>query len=779
MRKLHIIASSLLAACASGAFAESDLNEAATPGDEPGLSLQLAPATLAATGAPTAAEKNARLYQTWLTQINTPYAYQLVNYTGKGVLVGVVDSGVDMNNPTLKGQVVQGYNALTNKTGLGSNIADQIGHGSHVSGIIAGTLANGGLLEGVAPGAQLAMAKVFGATGSTSSTTIDAGINWLVNTAKAPIISMSLGGGSPANLASLQNGVTKGALFTIATGNDGAKNPSWPAGYASAAWAKGQIIAVGAVDSNSKLASFSNWCGTAAANCVVAPGVNIASTYMAAPNGAPQYAYMSGTSMATPMVAGQAALIKSQWNFLTAGTIAQVIFKSATYLCSNGKTGAACAAQSATPDAQYGWGLINVAASMQPIGGLTAPTVKGASTSLTTTSLVAGSAGVSAGIKSLSSMGLDVFGRGFEMNIGTAAVSTASMPTRPADLFAGFDRQASLVESARNGERLALSYSTPSNLSVQDPLGAPPAMVHMSYIRQNADGSSMGFGMGGMSKHFFGLESSGLTPMSMNQDSGRFNAPYFGLVKDASHVGYAFGLGDGLTVRLGSLNKAPPLALQPALLPYAYDQSRRSLTAFELQKNYGGTTLVATMGTLRETNSVLGTSGTGALGLQANPATTFVSLAGVRRLTDTLSLAGMVSYGRTAGYSNQSSEASFINGSSAMGTVAWSVGLAQRDWMKKGDMLGLTVAMPTKAISGSMAATTAVAQDQNDGSLIFATQSYNLRPTATERDFELAYAMPAGKLAKLSAAFMLRLNPGHDSAAPADKVAGVRYTKRF
>jgi len=779
MRKLHIIASSLLAACATGAFAQSGSGDSRSAFDDTSSSLQASAATLAAVAAPTAAEKTARGYQTWLTQINTPYAYQLGNYTGKGVLVGVVDSGIDANNPTLRGQTVLGYNALTNTSGLGANIADQIGHGSHVSGIIAGTLANGGLLEGVAPGAQLAMAKVFGATGSTSSTTIDAGINWLVNTAKAPIISMSLGGPSAANLASLQNGVAKGTLFTIATGNDGARNPSWPAGYASAAWAKGQIIAVGAVDGANKLASFSNWCGTTAAFCVVAPGVNIASTYMAASNGASQYVYMSGTSMATPMVAGEAALIKSQWNFLSAATIAQVIFKSATHLCSNGKTGAACTAQSATPDTQYGWGLINVAAAMQPIGGLTAPTVKGATTSLATTALVAGSTGVSAGIKSLDTVAIDVFGRGFTTNVGTATTSTASTRTQAADLFSSFDRQSSLIETARNGERLALAYSTPAGMLAMDPLAPVPATVHMAYSRQGADGSTMGFGMGGMSKQFFGLEASGMAPLSLNQESGRFNAPYFGLVKDATHVGYSMRLDGSTTLRFGSLTKAPPLALQSAFLPYLGDQSRRSLTALEVQKTFGATTLVTSVGMLRETNSVLGTSGTGALALQASPTTTFVSLAGAQRLTDTLSLAGMLSYGRTSGYTNQSTEASFLNGSSAMGTVAWSVGLAQRDWISRGDMLGLTLAMPAKAISGSMSATTAVSQDQNDGSLVYATQSFSLRPNATEHDVELAYSMPAGKLAKLSAAVMVRVNPGHDSSMPIDKVAGVRYTTRF
>jgi subtilisin family serine protease len=235
-----------------------------------------------------------------MTQLGRPYANQLGTGNGAGVTVGVVDSGLQLTHPTLKGQVLATYNAFTGST----DVTDQMGHGTHVSGLIAGSLANGSLTEGVAPGAKLVMAKVF-QTGSTDSLTIQRGIDWVVNTQKAPILSLSLGSSVLSLQAPIQNAVAKGALITAALGNDGKTNAaSWPAEFAKASWAKGQIIAVGAVDAANQRASFSNVDPTLANWTVYAPGVNVASSY-SVPTMQNAYVYMSGTSMATPIVAGQ------------------------------------------------------------------------------------------------------------------------------------------------------------------------------------------------------------------------------------------------------------------------------------------------------------------------------------------------------------------------------------------------------------------------------------------------------------------------------------------
>lgn len=362
--------------------------------------------------APTAAEMRSRSYQPWLNRVNKPYANQLGTGNGAGVTVGIVDSGAQASHPSLRNQITATFNAFNR----GTDITDQIGHGTHVAGVIAGTTASGALTEGIAPGAKLVMAKVF-TTGSSPTSTIEAGVNWVVNVQKAPIVSLSLGSSSVSMQASIQNAVAKGTLITAALGNDGRTNgASWPAQFAKASWAKGQVIAVGAVDGANKRASFSNYDPTLANWTVMAPGVNVLSAY-SVPASQNTYAYMSGTSMATPVVAGQAALIKSNWNFLPAKDIAQVIFQSATRLCSDAASAAACAARTSA-DRMYGWGLVNIGASLQPIGGLNVGTARGARVVYAGTLVAPPKAGLAAGLKGLNTMAVDKFNRGFVVNVG-------------------------------------------------------------------------------------------------------------------------------------------------------------------------------------------------------------------------------------------------------------------------------------------------------------------------------------------------------------------------
>ncbi|MEU5785328.1 S8 family peptidase [Micromonospora lupini] len=244
-----------------------------------------------------------------LDQIAAPEAWK-AGYTGTGVRVAVLDTGADFTHPDLAGRVVE----RADFTAEGGDAVDHNGHGTHVASTIAGTgAAAHGQRRGVAPDAKLVIGKVLDDHGSGADSGIIAGMEWAA--ARADVINMSLGGSSPDDgsdpLSLAVDGLSKstGALFVIAAGNSGAQISS--PGSASSA------LTVGAVDRDDKLADFSSRGPLVTSHVakpeLVAPGVDIVAARAAGTNLQDPidryYEGLSGTSMATPHVAGAAALL--------------------------------------------------------------------------------------------------------------------------------------------------------------------------------------------------------------------------------------------------------------------------------------------------------------------------------------------------------------------------------------------------------------------------------------------------------------------------------------
>ncbi|MEU1848134.1 S8 family peptidase [Streptomyces sp. NPDC019990] len=249
-------------------------------------------------------------------QIGAPKAWS-AGYDGKGVKIAVLDTGVDATHPDLKGQVIDAKNFTTSP-----DSSDKVGHGTHVASIAAGTGAkSGGKYKGVAPGAKVLNGKVLDDSGFGSDSEVLAGMEWAAAQG-ADVINMSLGGGDTPAIDPLEAAVNKlseekGVLFAIAAGNEGdGEQTIGSPGSAAAA------LTVGAVDDRDKLADFSSrgpGMDGALKPDVTAPGVDI--TAASAPGnqiadevGEKPAGYMtiSGTSMATPHVAGAAAILKQQ-----------------------------------------------------------------------------------------------------------------------------------------------------------------------------------------------------------------------------------------------------------------------------------------------------------------------------------------------------------------------------------------------------------------------------------------------------------------------------------
>jgi len=280
--------------------------------------------------------------------IDAPEAWNTT--TGNaGVVVAVIDEGVDINHPDLKGNIwtnpgeiagndvdddnngyvddINGYDFLNDDASVYdrdpiSGKGDE--HGTHVAGTIAATGNNG---EGITGGnwdAQIAALKFLGPDGGYTSDAVEA-INYAVHEGM-PISNNSWGGGgySQALYDAIDRADTSGHLFVAAAGNGGSDEvgdnndtvPHYPSSYPNA-----NIVAVSATNSTDALASFSNFGATSVD--LGAPGVGILSTL---PGNT--YGSYSGTSMASPHVAGVAALIKSQEPGLTESQIKSKILQS-------------------------------------------------------------------------------------------------------------------------------------------------------------------------------------------------------------------------------------------------------------------------------------------------------------------------------------------------------------------------------------------------------------------------------------------------------------------
>lgn len=264
-------------------------------------------------------------------QIGAPAAWA-AGYNGTGVKVAVLDTGVDAKHPDMA-QVKETKNFTT-----ASDAVDHQGHGTHVASTIAGSgTASGGKYKGVAPGADLLIGKVLGDDGAGATSWIIAGMEWAVDQG-ADVVSMSLGSTQPSDgtdpMAQAVDSLSdsSGALFVIAGGNSGpGKTTISTPGAADAA------LTVGAVDKSDQLASFSSR-GPRLGNGAVkpeitAPGVNIvaaraAGTTMGTPAGA-DYTSANGTSMATPHVAGAAAILKQRHPDWNGDRLKQVLISSA------------------------------------------------------------------------------------------------------------------------------------------------------------------------------------------------------------------------------------------------------------------------------------------------------------------------------------------------------------------------------------------------------------------------------------------------------------------
>lgn len=264
-----------------------------------------------------AAEPFINPWQWGLSAVGAPTAWGIIrDRTGKapgeGVVLAVLDTGIDPGHPDLGGKILAGVNTLTGQDE--NDWIDRQRHGTHVAGIAAGAGVPGGV-AGVAPAAELLAVKVLGDDGGGTAFSVAKGVAWVTEWHKANphrriVANLSLGSFTYQQLQkdAIDEALTNGIVIVAAMGNDSRGRPHYPAGYPG-------VIAVGAVKPGFRPASFStSWKFIS----VTAPGVDILS---ALPMSMGVYGMLNGTSMASPFVAGAAALLLTYDDTLTPGQV--------------------------------------------------------------------------------------------------------------------------------------------------------------------------------------------------------------------------------------------------------------------------------------------------------------------------------------------------------------------------------------------------------------------------------------------------------------------------
>nr|WBO77037.1 S8 family peptidase [Streptomyces sp. SBE_14.2] len=279
---------------------------------------------LAADPSVASVEQNQRVQLTDTTQTSAPWGLDRIDQTslplsgtytypdsaGSGVTVYVIDTGVRITHSQISGRASYGYDAVDGDT----TASDGNGHGTHVATTIAGST------YGVAKKAKIVAVRVLNNSGSGTTAGVIAGIDWVTANHSGPsVANMSLGGGASTSLdTAVANSIASGVTYAVAAGNSSANASSYSPARVAAA------ITVGATTSTDARASYSNY---GSVLDIFAPGSSITAGWYTSDTATNT---ISGTSMATPHVAGAAAVYLANHTSSTPAQVASALTAGAT-----------------------------------------------------------------------------------------------------------------------------------------------------------------------------------------------------------------------------------------------------------------------------------------------------------------------------------------------------------------------------------------------------------------------------------------------------------------
>jgi subtilisin family serine protease len=257
------------------------------------------------------------------------------------VVVAIIDTGIDLGHPDLKSKLVAGTNTLE----AGSPPRDDRGHGTHVAGIAVAATNNREGIAGLASNCRLMPVRVTGNQGGTTGS-VAAGLVWAADH-RADVANMSLGFYEESDTLrrAVDYALSKNVVLVSTMGNDRQEKPRYPAAYPG-------VIAVGSTDAQDQRSGFSNYGSWMS---VSAPGKDVLSTfptYTVRLVNTPGYGFMTGTSMAAPLVSGLCGLVRSKHPGMAPAEVKRLIEETARDLGDPG------------PDVHYGHGRIDAYAAL-------------------------------------------------------------------------------------------------------------------------------------------------------------------------------------------------------------------------------------------------------------------------------------------------------------------------------------------------------------------------------------------------------------------------------
>ena len=689
-------------------------------------------------------------------------------YTGSGVTVAVIDSGIDIDHPEFVGGLHPASRSL-----VGGSVNDIGRHGTFVAGVV-GASRNGNVMHGIAFNSTILALRtdlpgtcpascLYGQTELAAATDV-------ARVEGADVINYSLGsfGGTATVFRNaLVNAANAGSVIVAAAGNEFlddpvlAVNPVNPAALvATEAALQGPMIVAGAYNTGTgDIASFSNRAGIAQDYYLLAPGVNLVTTDIGG-----GYATVSGTSFAAPLIAGAAALLKERFPALTPTQIVDILLVSAVDL---GPVGT---------DAIYGRGLMDLTAAAAPLGTLSIPStssVDGGGSDPDTTTLTLGAAfgdAFSGSGALANAIFLDGYGRDYNIDL-RASISTRSTGPDLEGFLTGGD-----------GERLETSLTPATRIQIRsDDVDAEPSRwlgasldedrsdASFSMRHQITEGTditvSQGQGAGGR----FGLLGAG-APVGGNMLAASDTA-FIGMADTGGNATVSTRLGGGTQMRLG-------IGLNEAALGKELEDGAENASVYIAEMSHlaeSGLRLGVQVGRLVEEDGLLQAGGEGGFSLGGSATTDFVSAFGVVPLTENIDLFG--SY--TTGNSDAGSlSTDLVGGFSDVRSESMSLGMAGRDLFAGGDRLSIAVMQPLR-VTGGTATVTAPQSRTLEGAVNFQQETVGLEPTGRETDAEISYGFSLGPQEQLDFSFVTRFEPDHVQDASPEFSAGVRYRLNF